>query len=144
MREPHGGALGFRREQAEGGRLGGLCLGVVPAGRVQKGQGGARARAGHQQGAADLGRDHVQAAEHQGPQRGGHVQRLARPGRGGILGECAAEFEGEERVAAAGAVDVPDRGAGQAGVAAVVEERGHLGAGERVEADGETVRWQRA
>ncbi|CAM5636950.1 hypothetical protein SAURM35S_07331 [Streptomyces aurantiogriseus] len=139
MREPYGRPLGLRRQQPERRGLGGLGLGVLPAGRVQQGQRGAGARAGDEQGAPGLVGEHVEAAEHQGAQRGRHGQRLAGARRGRVLAEGAAQFEGEQRVAAAGAVDLADRGAGQVGVAAVVEQRGDLGAGEGVEADGEGV-----
>jgi hypothetical protein len=69
---------------------------------------------------------------------------FAGAGPGGILGERAAEFQREERVAAAGAVDVADGRAGQPGVAAVAEEFGDLRAGERVEPHGQGVRRGRA
>ncbi len=142
--EPYGGPLGLGRQQPEFGGLGGLGLCVVPAGRVQQRQRGTGARARHEEGAAGLLRQHLQAVEHQGAQRGGHRQRFAGTGRGRVLGEGAAQFEGEQGVAAAGAVDVPDRGAGQTGVAAVVEQRGQLGARERAQPYGEGVRWGRA
>ncbi len=140
VREAQGGLLRVRRQQAERGGLGRLRLGVVPAGRVQQRQGGAGARAGHQQGAARLVRQHLQPAEHQGPQRRRHRQRLAGTGPGGALREGAAQLQREQRVAGAGAVDVTDRGAGQTRVAPVVEQRRHLGAGERAQAHRERVR----
>ncbi len=139
MREPYGGSLRLGRQQPERRRLGGLGLGVLPAGRVQQGQRGAGTGAGHQEGAARLVRQHLQPAQHQGPQRGGHGQRLAGPGPGGALGQGAAQFQREERVAAAGAVDVADRGAGQGGVAAVVQQCRDLRTGQRAQPDGERV-----
>ncbi|CAM5383338.1 hypothetical protein SGLAM104S_08149 [Streptomyces glaucescens] len=139
MREPYGRALRFGGQQAELGRPRGLRLGVVAARRVQQGQRGTGARTGHEEGVPGLVGQHLQPVQHQGPQRGRHRQRLARPGRDRVLGEGTAQFQREQRVAAAGAVDLADRGAGQAGVAAVVEQRGDLGAGERAESQGEGV-----
>ncbi len=131
MREPHGRALRVGRQQSQGGRLRGLRLGVLPPGRVQQRRGGAGAGAGHQEGAARLVGEHLQAGQDQGAQRGRHRQRLARARCGGTLGQGPAQLQGEQRVAAAGAVDVPDGGTVQARVAAFVQQRRHLGAGQR-------------
>ncbi len=144
MREPHGGALRLGRQQAQRRRLGGLGLGVLPPGRVQQRQCGTRTGAGHQQGAARLVRQHLQPAQYQGPQRGGHRQGLSGPGPGRALRQGAAQLQGEQRVPPAGAVDVADRGAGQGGVAAVVEQRRDLRTGQGAQPDGERVGRRRA
>ncbi|PPS70845.1 hypothetical protein BZZ08_07211 [Streptomyces sp. MH60] len=131
MREPYGRPLRVGRQQSERRRLRGLRLGVLPAGRVQQRRGGAGAGAGHQEGAARLVRQHLQAGQDQGAQRGRHRQRLARARCRGALGQGPAQLQGEQRIAAAGAVDVADRGTVQARVAASVKQRRHLGAGQR-------------
>ncbi|CAM5647870.1 hypothetical protein STENM327S_06304 [Streptomyces tendae] len=140
MREPYGRTLRVGCQQPERRRLRRLRLGVLPAGRVQQRRGGAGARAGDQQGAAGLVRQHLQTGQDQGAQRGRHRQRLARTRCGGTLGQGPAQLQGEQRIAAAGAVDVADGGTVQARVAALVQQRRDLGAGQRTEAHRTGVR----
>nr|MCF0103405.1 hypothetical protein [Streptomyces sp. MH191] len=140
MREPHAGGVAVGHQQPQRGRPGDLGLGVLPPGCVQQGGGRAGAGAGHQQGAAGLGGQCLQPVEDEGTQGRRHRQRFPGAGRDRVLGEGAAQLQGEQRVASAGAVDVPHRGAGQRAEAAAGEEFGGLRAGQRADADGEGVR----